>query len=171
MEAGKRFNQKGDSMMKKFFCQVLYLLGAVLTAASLYAAEHGKTSGKILIRGSVEEVCELAVVDLDVRMSLTESQNGLKVGSITETCNHPEGYVVSLKSANGGFMMGPLNARSDYRIHYDSIKGSNLSRAQGLYRDEPNWYASHDLRVQIEADERLPAGVYRDRLLVEIAAP
>jgi len=143
----------------------------VLTASPVIAAGGGESSGEIVIRGMVDVVCEIAVVDLDARLNLNEDRNGLKVGSVTETCNHPQGYVVSLKSANGGFMSGPLDARSDYRIHYDSLQGASLSRVHGLHRDQPNWNASHDLHIHIDADDALPAGFYSDRVLIEIAAP
>jgi len=157
--------------MTRLFFAVLLLSGAALTASSVIAAGGGERSGEIVIRGTVDAVCEIAVVDLDARLNLNEDRDGLKVGSVTETCNHPEGYVVSLKSANGGFMSGPLEARSDYRIHYDSLQGASLSRVHGLRRDQPSWNASHDLHIRIDTDDALPAGFYSDRVLIEIAAP
>lgn len=157
--------------MKNLVCASIFLLGMSLAVSSVIAAGGGESSGEILIRGTVEAVCEIEVVDLDARLDLDEDRGGFKVGSITETCNHPEGYVVSLKSANGGFMSGPLDARSDYRIHYDSLQGASLSRVHGLRRDQPNWNATHDLHIHVDADEALPAGFYSDRVLIEIAAP
>jgi hypothetical protein len=160
-----------DQRMKTIFAALMPWLALFLLAPPAIGSERGETTGQILIRGTVDEVCEVAVFDSDADLDLVEGGGSVRVGTVTETCNSPEGYVVSFKSANGGFMSGPLETRSLYSIHYDSLQNASLARAQGIRRDEPFWRFTHDLSVRVEAGDDLPAGRYSDRLIVEIAAP
>jgi len=140
-------------------------------ASSSFAVVAGpQTSGEIIIKGTVGDLCEIAVVDLGTNLNLVDGEQAARVGEITETCNNPEGYEVSFSSNNGGFMTGPLGAQSFYRINYDSIADFSLEAAGSIVRELPQWNAAYDLTVNVDGDDELPAGSYRDRVTVEIAA-
>lgn len=154
--------------MNKF--AITTAIAAIFAGASAFAAVGGQTSGEIVIKGTVGDLCEIAVVDLGTNLNLVDGEEGARVGEITETCNNPEGYTVSFSSDNGGFMTGPLDAESFYRINYDSIEDYSLEDEGRLSRDLPQWNAAYDLTVNVDGDDELPAGRYRDLVTVEIAA-
>ena len=154
--------------MNKF--AITTAIAAIFAGASAFAAVGGQTSGEIVIKGTVGDLCEIAVVDLGTNLNLVDGEEGARVGEITETCNNPEGYSVSFSSDNGGFMTGPLDAESFYRINYDSIEDYSLEDEGRLSRDLPQWNAAYDLTVNVDGDDELPAGRYRDLVTVEIAA-
>ena len=154
--------------MNKF--AITTAIAAIFAGASAFAAVGGQTSGEIVIKGTVGDLCEIAVVDLGTNLNLVDGEEGARVGEITETCNNPEGYTVSFSSDNGGFMTGPLDAESFYRINYDSIEDYSLEDEGRLARDLPQWNAAYDLTVNVDGDDELPAGRYRDLVTVEIAA-
>lgn len=154
--------------MNKF--AITTAIAAIFAGASAFAAVGGQTSGEIVIKGTVGDLCEIAVVDLGTNLNLVDGEEGARVGEITETCNNPEGYSVSFSSDNGGFMTGPLDAESFYRINYDSIEDYSLEDDGRLSRDLPQWNAAYDLTVNVDGDDELPAGRYRDLVTVEIAA-
>ena len=145
-------------------------IAALIAGSSAFAAVGGQTSGEIVIKGTVGHICEIAVVDLGTNLNLVDGEQAARVGEITETCNNPEGYEVSFSSDNGGFMSGPLDAQSFYRVNYDSIADYSLEDEGSLVRDLPQWDAAYDLTVNVDGDSELPAGNYRDLVTVEIAA-
>jgi spore coat protein U-like protein len=139
-------------------------------AASASAAVGGPTSGEIIIKGSVGEICEIKVVDLGTNLNLVDGEAAARVGEITETCNNPQGYRVAFESANGGFMQGPLDEQSFYTINYDALSDYSLSTSGELVRELPRWNAAYDLTVNVTGDSELPAGSYADTVKVTIAA-
>jgi len=145
-------------------------IAALIAGSSAFAVVGGQTSGEIVIKGTVGHICEIAVVDLGTNLNLVDGEQAARVGEITETCNNPEGYEVSFSSDNGGFMSGPLDAQSFYRVNYDSIADYSLEDEGSLVRDLPQWNAAYDLTVNVDGDSELPAGRYRDLVTVEIAA-
>jgi hypothetical protein len=145
-------------------------IAALIAGSSAFAAVGGQTSGEIVIKGTVGDICEIAVVDLGTNLNLVDGEQAARVGEITETCNNPEGYEVSFSSTNGGFMTGPLDAQSFYRINYDAIADYSLEDEGSIVRALPQWNAAYDLTVNVDGDSELPAGNYRDLVTVEIAA-
>ena len=145
-------------------------IAAIFAGSAAFAAAGPQTSGEIVIKGTVGDLCEISVVDLGTNLNLVEGEQAARVGEITETCNNPEGYSVSFKSDNGGFMTGPLDAQSFYRINYDSIADYSLEEASRIVRELPQWNAAYDLTVNVDGDDELPAGSYKDTVTVEIAA-
>ena len=145
-------------------------IAAVLAGSSAFAVVGGQTSGEIVIKGSVGEICEINVVDLGTNLNLVDGEQNARVGEITETCNNPEGYSVSFSSGNGGFMTGPLGAQSFYFINYDEVADYGLKSDLSIVRDLPQWNAAYDLTVNVDGDDELPAGRYSDLVTVEIAA-
>lgn len=154
--------------MNKF--AITTAIAAVFAGSSAFAAVGGQTSGEIVIKGTVGDLCEIAVVDLGTNLNLVDGERAARVGEITETCNNPEGYTVSFSSENGGFMTGPLDAQSFYRINYDAIEDYSLEDEGRIARDLPQWNAAYDLTVNVDGDDELPAGRYSDLVTVEIAA-
>src|SRR6056297_339968 len=145
-----------ETIMNKF--AIATAIAAIFAGSSAFAAVGGQTSG------------EISVVDLGTNLNLVDGEQAARVGEITETCNNPEGYSVSFKSDNGGFMTGPLDAQSFYTINYDSIEDYSLESAGRLARELPRWNAAFDLTVNVTGDDELPAGGYKDLVTVEIAA-
>jgi spore coat protein U-like protein len=154
--------------MNKF--AIATAIAALFAGSSAFATVGGQTSGEIIIKGTVGDLCEINVVDLGTNLNLVDGEQAARVGEITETCNNPEGYSVSFSSTNGGFMAGPLDAQSFYTINYDSIDDYSLAADGELVRDLPRWNAAFDLTVNVEGDDELPAGNYKDLVTVEIAA-
>ena len=143
------------------------LIAALLVAGSAQAA--GPTSGQIIIRGTVGSICEIGVVDYGTNLDLVAGENNRAVGQVTETCNDADGYSVSFTSDEGGKMVGPLGAVSAYRVNYDSIADHSLVSDALIARPDPQWNVQHDLTVNVEGQDQLPAGEYRDTVTVTIA--
>jgi type 1 fimbria pilin len=115
--------------MSKF--AITTAIAAVLAGSSAFAAVGADTSGEIYIKGTVGDLCEINVVDLGTNLNLVDGEQAARVGEITETCNNPDGYIVSLDSVNGSYMEGPLGARSFYTVNYDSLEGAPLLSGRG----------------------------------------
>lgn len=143
------------------------LVAALLVAGSAHAA--GPTSGQIIIRGTVGSICEIGVVDYGTNLDLVAGESNRAVGQVTETCNDADGYSVSFTSSEGGKMVGPLGAASAYRVNYDTISDTSLSSDAAIARPDPQWNVQHDLTVNVEGQNELPAGEYRDTVTVTIA--
>ena len=140
---------------------------ALLAGSSAYAA--GPTSGQIIIRGTVGSICEIGVVDYGTNLDLVAGESNRAVGQITETCNDADGYSVSFNSSEGGKMVGPRGAVSAYRVNYDSISNTNLASDASIDRPDPQWNVQHELTVNVDGQDELPAGEYRDTVTVTIA--
>ena len=143
------------------------LVAALLVAGSANAA--GPTSGQIIIRGTVGSICEIGVVDYGTNLDLVAGESNRAVGQVTETCNDADGYSVSFASEEGGKMVGPLGAISAYRVNYDTLSDTSLSADASIARPDPQWNVQHDLTVNVEGQNELPAGEYRDTVTVTIA--
>lgn len=143
------------------------LVLALVAAGSAHAA--GPTSGQIIIRGTVGSICEIGVVDYGTNLDLVAGESNRAVGQVTETCNDADGYSVSFTSSEGGKMVGPLGAASAYRVNYDTISDTSLSSDAAIARPDPQWNVQHDLTVNVEGQNELPAGEYRDTVTVTIA--
>ena len=156
--------------MNKF--AIATAIAAVFAGSTAIAAAGGPTSGEIVIKGNVGDICEIQVVDLGTNLNLVDGEQAARVGEVKETCNNPEGYIVSFDSENGSFMEGPLGAQSFYRVNYDSLQDQPLpeGRGRGLQRDLPQWNAAYDLTVNVDGDDELPAGYYEDIVTVTIGA-
>jgi len=145
------------------------LVGALFAAGAAQAATTS-SSGQIIIRGTVGAICEVGVIDYGTNLDLVAGEQNRAVGEIKETCNDPDGYSVSFNSAKGGKMVGPLDATSAYRVNYDSLNDHSLSRSASLPRPEPRWNERHELTVNVDGQDELPAGEYLDVVTVTIAA-
>jgi spore coat protein U-like protein len=147
-------------------------IAAVFAGSSAFAAVGGPASGEIVIKGTVGDICEISVVDLGTNLNLVDGEQAARVGEITETCNNPNGYIVSLDSVNGSFMEGPLGARSFYTVNYDALQDASLrvGRGRGLQRELPQWNAAYDLTVNVAGDDELPSGDYEDTVSITIEA-
>ena len=143
------------------------LVVALVAAGAAHAA--GPVSGQIIIRGTVGSICEIAVVDYGTILDLVGGESNRPVGQVTETCNDADGYSVSFTSAEGGKMIGPRGAESEYRVNYDAISDTNLSSSASIARPDPQWNAQYDLTVNVEGQDELPAGEYLDTVTVTIA--
>jgi spore coat protein U-like protein len=145
-------------------------LFAALFAAGTAQAAVNSNSGQIIIRGTVGAICEVGVIDYGTNLDLVAGEQQRAVGEIKETCNDPDGYSVSFTSDKGGKMVGPLDATSAYRVNYDSITDHSLSTDASLPRPEPRWNERHELTVNVDGQDELPAGEYLDVVTVTIAA-
>ena len=134
------------------------------------ASAAGPTSGQIIIRGTVGSLCEIGVVDYGTNLDLVVGESARAVGQVTETCNDPDGYSVNFTSNEGGKMVGPLDAESSYRINYDNVADHSLAADAQLLRPDPRWNEAHELTVNVDGQDELPAGEYTDIVTVTIAA-
>ena len=143
---------------------------AALFIAGAANASVAPTSGQIVIRGTVGSICEIGVVDYGTNLDLVTGESSRAVGAVTETCNDPDGYSVSFTSDQGGKMVGPRDATSKYRINYDSIADYSLSADAAIERPDPQWGLRNELTVNVDGQDQLPAGSYKDVVTVTIAA-
>jgi spore coat protein U-like protein len=109
------------------------------------------------------------VVDYGTNLDLVAGESNRAVGQVTETCNDADGYSVSFTSDEGGKMVGPLGATSPYRVNYDAIADHSLASDASIARPDPQWNVQHELTVNVEGQDELPAGEYRDTVTVTIA--
>jgi spore coat protein U-like protein len=143
---------------------------AALLVAGATQASVAPTSGQIIIRGTVGSICEIGVVDYGTNLDLVAGEANRPVGAVTETCNDPDGYSVAFTSDKGGKMIGPRDAESAYRINYDSIADHSLAADVAVERPDPQWGLRHELTVNVDGQDQLPAGEYTDVVTVTIAA-
>ena len=143
-------------------------IAALFVAGAAQAA--APTSGQIVIRGTVGSICEIGVVDYGTNLDLVTGETARAVGAVTETCNDPDGYSVSFTSDQGGKMIGPRDATSAYRINYDSIADYSLASDAAVERPDPQWGLRNELTVNVDGQDQLPAGSYKDVVTVTIAA-
>lgn len=150
---------------------ILLFTSLALTAALwVSCARADSNSGQIVIRGTVEPICSLEVVDFATSLDLVRGEKGARVGAIRETCNRPEGYTLSFSSRSGGRLVGQGDAEIAYRISYDGLLEEALAGQRALGRDGPEWGREHELLVDLPARSDLPAGDYSDVIVIEIVA-
>jgi hypothetical protein len=142
----------------------------LLLALLLSNAEADSRTGQIVIRGTVEPVCALEVVDYGTRLDLVDGEKGAAIGAIRETCNRPEGYTLSFSSRSGGRLMGGFDRDVAYRISYDGLLDEALGSDRQLGRAGPEWNREHELLVDLSGRPDLPAGEYSDVIIIEIVA-
>ena len=132
---------------------------AALTAIILIGRlAAGGDSADLVIRGTVEPVCEIAIVDYGTQLDLARGEQQRPVGLVTESCNAPDGYTISYRSARSS-----LKSASDRSGRYQLNHGPILHTG-------PVWQFQYELTVDISPQPELPAGAYEDTLQVTIQA-
>lgn len=102
--------------------KIALALISLLTCNYLFAA----TSGELLLRGNVPSVLSIVVTPetTATALPLDTTQGELKVATVTESCNSPDGYTVSIVSQNGSNLIHENNSNSyiAYTLKYGSTQ-------------------------------------------------
>jgi hypothetical protein len=139
----------------------------------------GATVGQVTITGNVPIACDIVVVDEPGAANITDISTGatnLLVATVTEICNDPDGYTVTMVGTNSGDHTGEF---------VDTVSGDNLPftvrynsiavPVGGVVTDSSTVAASLDRPVDITyaADDTLTGSVsdtYEETLTFTISA-
>src|SRR5271168_1214207 len=119
--------------MKKCFSVAigaLLLMGNVLFASPAFAA----STGQVTITGNVPITCNLLVQQEAGASSIPDISAGhtnRHIATVTETCNSPDGYTVTMTGANSGDHTGMFVDNISTDSHPFTIKYNGLSVPPG----------------------------------------
>lgn len=121
------------------------------------------------ISGKVEETCSVSVSNLAVSLDLLNGESAKSVAVVSETCNDPDGYTVSISSSNAK-LDGPAGLGVDYSINYDSLNSADPSGNRNtVFHSAPAWNNTVDLQINLAGNGHLAAGIYTDTITITIA--
>jgi len=143
-----------------------FVIGAVSLAA---ANPLGTGSGSVRLKGDVALACSVTVTDLGQSLNLVGGETGKAVGSIVETCNAGTGYLVTINSANAGYLRNDAAGAIAYSVTYDG-QGGTLGNALPISRTGAQFGRQSALAVTVPAGNQATAGTYSDTLTVTITA-
>ncbi len=150
-------------------------IAAVLTLALIPTGAAGpayaaSTSGTIELTGTVPVQCEIIVQNVDGQLDLVDGEIAKQVAEISESCNDPAGYTLTIASQNGGGLVGSNGTVVSYLINYDGQAGADLATDLVLDRAEARFGFVKPLQVSVEPNAQVLAGRYDDVITVTIAA-
>ncbi len=156
---------------------VFFLANSVRTAAA--------TSENLNVGGDVSSELSISVQPNAVASSLNLTTNGSEtIATVVETCNDPDGYVVTVSSANGvaagassGLLVGSSAGESfAYILHYQTFPSaltwvSGVATVTDSSAKTPSGGIAKSVFVELyPAGENLAADTYTDTLTFTIAA-
>ncbi len=152
-------------------------LGLLMMAAVLPCAARASSSGSVMITGKVPLSCNIAVnaaAGASNIADLSQGNTGLLVATVTENCNDPTGYSVSIAGANsashtGLFKDSASHATLPFTVTYD---GAAVSSATVTNAAAPA-NASKDVRIAYAANPNLTGSAgytYAETLTFSITA-
>jgi len=126
-------------------------------------------SAQITIRGVVPPVCSVSVADANTRLDLAGGAESAFVAAVTEQCNAPSGYTVSLVSRNGGELRREGGGAVRYALEYE---GAVTSQAGSLVAERAVGARAreHRLAVSLPGQSQLASGQYEDVVTISISA-
>ena len=151
---------------------------AVGATVILPAAAKAASSGSVTITGKVPVSCNIGVVAASGASNIADiSQGGtnLLVATVTENCNDPSGYSVTLAGTNsasytGLFKDSVSNATQAFTVTY---AGSTVSSATVTDVAAPGNNVAKDVRITYAANPNLTGSVgftYAETLTFSITA-
>jgi hypothetical protein len=164
--------------MKKcfsFLAAALLLTGVSLFASPVFAAP----SGQVTITGNVPVACDLLVQQEAGASSIPDISAGHSnrhIATVTETCNSPDGYTVTVTGANSADHTGMFVDNISTDSHPFPVNYGGISVPPGgLVTDSsiPVFGAQKNVDITYPADETLTgtvADTYEETLIFTISA-
>ncbi len=151
-------------------------LVALLVAAGAAAGFAGP-SATLNLQGRVAAKLDISVTAETVAsgLNLEASQTNLLVATVTEKCNRPGGYTVSVQSANLGSLKG-MEGNTDTVAYTMTYGGAAISLTAGGATVTPDGTKtgpsgiSKEVRISYTGNDFLTEDTYTDTLTFTIAA-
>ncbi|MCX8107867.1 MAG: hypothetical protein N3G20_03595 [Verrucomicrobiae bacterium] len=154
-------------------------VGAVVAATSAFA----DTQGSITIQGTVQEKTSISVQPVSGynNLNLEQGATDLVVATVTEVCNYPRGYTVTLKSQNAesrqAYLQGYSLENTD-RIPYSIKYGNSVvnlddqgeAKVTDANGKTPKNGVTRQVKITFSGGDWLAADTYSDTLTFTIAA-
>lgn len=145
-----------------------------LSSLSTFAA----TSASLNLKGTIGAVSEISLVADSTAQTINVSagETDLKVATVSEVCNHKDGFDITVSSQNGGFLVNAANSsmKTDYEISYHQINKGQPTVAPMTVKtvDSLNGLTTlySDVKVKVTAAPNASAGDYTDVLTFSIVA-
>ena len=104
-------------------------------------------------------------------LDMAGGENNILVGTLTESCNASNGYVVQIISSNKGQLIttSGLSSSANYQVQYDDAEGV-IANALVANRNQAQFARQGKLAVSVPANSQRPAGSYSDTLSIVISA-
>lgn len=143
-------------------------LALLLFASSALAA----SSGSLVLSGSVATNCSLSVNSNNTNLDIVGGESNKLVATISENCNDPNGYKVSVSSSNNGYLVNG-NTKTPYALSYDG--GPAVSLISNQVAKTVNSLTSatstaSNVSVNVTALTNALAGTFSDTLIFTITA-
>lgn len=142
-----------------FLWRRMALATILLVPVTTYAA----TTGQVLITASVPAACAIVVTPAAGASiaNLTLGATNLKVATVTETCNSPDGYYVEISGAHSGnytgrFVDSVSGRTQNFAVNYN---GSSVNATKITDVSAPASNVSKDVNITYPADNTLTATV------------
>lgn len=119
------------------------VLGLALSLIPLYIL--AEESGSITLTAAVPVNCSISVTENTTNIeNLSLGQTNLQIGSITENCNDPDGYSVTIEGSNssshtGKFIDTISGAQQSFTLAYNNqtVSSSIITNSNGASSPDP----------------------------------
>lgn len=147
-------------------------IATVLALASLNS--FAATEASLVLKGLVAPIYDISIV-MDAAAStlnLGQSATGVKVGTLTEFTNHPQGYKVKAASKNAGKLVNQSDVASyvQYSLTYNGNAMSLSTSPVQISSTNTKGTYTKDLRISFNQPTNLSAGSYEDTVQFTIEA-
>ena len=146
---------------------------SLIVAAGLSPLAQAAESAQLQLRGTVAVNCSISVTPASKasNLNINGGEAGALVGTVVESCNAGNGYLVSVTSSNGGYFTSSATGASPvaYSVNFDNNVG-NMSTGVTATRDTPQSSRESNLVVSFQGNSSAAAGEYSDTINITLAA-
>lgn len=145
------------------------IISLFLISTSVFAA----STASLNIKGTVAESCSVSLVEtIDAStVDILAGESGIKVATVTETCNRQAGYSIFMTSQNGGKMMSGANS-VPYTMAYFNTSYKTITSVPLMMKTVSNLTgkttATSDILITVIGQPNMLSGVYTDTITISI---
>ncbi len=143
-----------------------------LSSLSTFAA----TTGSLQLRGAIVPQLELSVTPSAdaLNVNVQAGNSGLKVATVSESCNDKNGYDITMTSANGGKLVSVNGGETTYELSYNGLSAGQPTVSPKTIKTVTNITGAttvmSDVLINVTAAPNAVAGEYLDTLTFSIVA-
>jgi len=158
------------ALLRRLLLPVPLAVGGI--ALALAPWPRALADGALNLRGVVPSDCTVGITDMNATLNITGGETSVLVGQIMESCNHRQGFTVSISSRNGGSLVGQNGTQVAYSIRYGTEQNWRTLSSQRRYnRNRPaTGGQAKPLYVKLPATPTAPSGSYGDTIIITVAA-
>ncbi|PZP40410.1 MAG: hypothetical protein DI585_01085 [Pseudomonas fluorescens] len=149
------------------------LSAAVLVAGvAVVLSVHAANTGSVVITATVPSQCNITVTPASGAniADLTTGNTNLKVATVNESCNAPDGYYVNITGTNSGTYTGQFRSSGGSTQPFSvSYNGSNVNATRITDATAPA-NVNKDVNITYAANAGLTAATYTETLNFVITA-